>query len=298
MKTPYRFLLAGLIAVPVLLAQNPTPAPTGGGGTNATPAPAPAPAVDPFARQPERELTPEEIEDNRPKQVSVCVECFSVDLADAAALQRANMKDPALYKELVDRVAKGKAVQEHFIIARARSGEKAIVESISEMIYPTGYEHGSGPKPVQPQKLGASATNAAPAGGAQPLTPADPNQAAEPRPATAYPPPLGTSYETRNTGATLEIEPTIGGDNEVIDLRLAPDLVTYAGRSKWSKESSETEMPTFESQRTTTALTLRAGQPCLLGTLSRPPVSAFDPNSAKRVWFSFVTGTINKPFSN
>ncbi len=239
-------------------------------------------------------MTEEEREANRPRNVSICFESFSVDLADAAALQRAGLDDPKLYKELVDRVAKGKAIQEQFAVIRARSGEKAMLESISEQIYPTEYENGNvadskatvNPAPANPPAAAAGAATQAPQPQSQP-------QAARDRDVPLAPP-LGTSFETRNVGSTYEIEPTLGEDNQIIDLRAAPDLVTYAGRSKWSKDTSETEMPTFESQRTNTALTIRAGQPTLFGTPSRPPVSAIDPNSAKRVWFTFVTATVIK----
>jgi len=247
-------------------------------------------------------MTDEEREASRPRFVSICFESFSVDLADAAALQRTGMDDAKLYKEFIDRVAKGKAVQEQFSIVRARSGERATLESISELIYPTGYEHGNGPKPVQPQKLGVPTPDASPLAtpiphpvAAAPADPAAPLVAPEEDSSGRFAPPLGTSYETRNVGTTIEIEPTIGANNQIIDLRFAPDTVTYAGRSKWSKGPSETEMPTFESQRVTTALTLRDRQPMLVGTPSRPPVSVIDPNSAKRVWFSFITPTVVAP---
>ena len=80
-----------------------------------------------------------------------------------------------------------------------------------------------------------------------------------------------------------------------LDGWIAPDMVTYAGRTKYGQGLSETETPVFETQRTATALTLRAGHPCLLGTPSRPPVSQIDPDSAKRVWFTFVTPTVVMP---
>lgn len=282
MKTPYRFLLAGLIAAPMLLlAQTPAPSPTGGGAATANP----AGPVDPFARG-EAEMTEEEREANRPRQISICLESFSVDLADAAALQRAGLDDGKLYKELVDRGGKGKAVQEQFMIVRARSGEKAILENISEIIYPTEFEPGTGVKAAAPPPQ--------PNAGAQTSSPAPAPSPAQDVP-NAPVPATPTSFETRNTGATLEIEPTLAENNEIIDLRIAPDLVTYVGRTKYGQGLSETETPVFETQRTNTALTLRAGHPCLLGTPSRPPVSQVDPNSAKRVWFTFVTPTVVMP---
>ncbi len=38
-----------------------------------------------------------------------------------------------------------------------------------------------------------------------------------------------TAFETRNTGVTLEIEPTLGGNDYVIDLKFAPEIVEFEG---------------------------------------------------------------------
>ena len=94
----------------------------------------------------------------------------------------------------------------------AKSGESATIEVIREFIYPTEYE-----PPELPQSVGTTSQNTdadVGGGGAQifPVTPATP-----------------TGFETRNTGVTLEIEPTIGENNYSIDLRFAPELVEFEG---------------------------------------------------------------------
>ncbi len=264
MKTSACFLLAGVLAL--------------------TPLHAEGPAVDPFVRDPAEEADRGQ---NVPKWVSICYETFSLELADAAALYHKKLSDTKLYAELAAKVAKGQAKQETFSVIRARSGEKAIVESITEFIYPTEFEHGNGPTPSQPRPAVQDGKPAAPPAPA-PTT----NLKAPAAPAGYFAPVLPTAFETRNAGITVEIEPTIGGNEQIIDLRIAPEIITFAERSKWGQGVSETELPNFESQRLTTAVTLITGQAVLVGTPSRPPVSKVDADAANRVWFAFVTADI------
>lgn len=254
--------------------------------------PGPAPTADPFApqnveAQVRESNLPDEENPNAPKQVSIRFEAFSMEAADAAALLRSGLEGKGLYDRILQKIEKKEATQETVIVLRARSGEKALVEGISEQIYPTEFEPPfvpltSAPTPA-PQKGSAPAA-------AAPATPAAPaamyNTPGGPAPACP------TSFETRNTGWTLEIEPTIGGDNKVIDLRFAPNYTVKAGVNVAGEGLSRTEMPIFETQRVDTALTLRANVPFFVGTLNRAPMAQVDPQTAKRVWFSFVTGTI------
>ncbi len=283
MKIRTAILSAGLLASSLALAQNAIP---GVPGTPPVPPPAasnPPPAapapVDPFVREKPGQPTPQQQEDWVPRHLSVCVEYFSLDLADAALLQRTVTDDAKLYAEILARVSKGTATQEYFGIVCARSGERATVENVSEFIYPTEYsffeeggENRQAPPAKSPPVPPSAAANA----------PASPGKL------------LGTSFETRNLGFTLEIEPTLGQNDDRIDLRISPQIVTLVERSKWGKGNLEVEMPEFESQRLTLALTLRPRVPMLMGTPSRPPVSKVDPASAKKVWFSFVTVSVIK----
>jgi hypothetical protein len=254
-------VLASLLASSALHAQTPA------AGAGQAP-----PAVDPFVHvQP---LPPDgSAPASTPANLSVCVECFSLDLADAAVLQRTVTDDSELYKEILARISKGTAVQEHFGIVRARSGERATMESVAESVYPQAYDFGKAPQsPETPQT--------------KPPVPAAVPAAASP--------PLPVAFLTRRAGFTLEIEPTMSMNQEIIDLRISPEIVTLVDRSKWGKGISEVEMPEFERQHMTLAVTLRPRVPMLLGTPSRPPVSKADPDSAKKVWFSFVTVSVIK----
>jgi len=155
----------------------------------------------------------------------------------------------------------------------AKSGESATIEVIREFIYPTEYE-----PPELPQEVGVTSQNAdagVGGGGAQifPVTPATP-----------------TGFETRNTGVTLEIEPTIGENNYSIDLRFAPELVEFEGFINYGSPiqtlgqdifgnpvsititENRIEMPVFATRRVTTGLTIYDGYTVAVGGLMREDV--------------------------
>ena len=158
----------------------------------------------------------------------------------------------------------------------ARSGEKALIEIIREFIYPTEYE-----PPELPNSIGGGVSGGnlglGSSSGIFPVTPATP-----------------TSFETRNTGVTLEIEPTIGGNDFVIDLRFAPDIVEFEGFVNYGSPiqspatdflgnpttvtitENRIEMPVFSSRRVTTALTIYDGYTVAVGGLMREDVQTVE----------------------
>jgi len=94
-----------------------------------------------------------------------------------------------------------------------------------------------------------------------------------------------TAFETRNTGVTLEIEPTIGENNYTIDLRFAPEIVEFEGFINYGSPiqspgtnalgqpvqltitENRIEMPVFSTRRVTTALTIYDGYTVSVGGL-------------------------------
>jgi len=159
----------------------------------------------------------------------------------------------------------------------ARSGQKATIEIIREFIYPTEYE-----PPQLPQSVGQQGNNNGIGGGgigggnsngSFPVTPATP-----------------TAFETRNTGVTLEIEPTIGENDFVIDLRFVPEIVEFEGFINYGSPIQTTstdalgnpvtnvltenriEMPVFSTRRVNTALTIYDGYTVAVGGLMREDV--------------------------
>jgi general secretion pathway protein D len=154
----------------------------------------------------------------------------------------------------------------------AKSGQKATIEIIREFIYPTEYEPPELPNSVG-QTSGTSFVGGGTSGGSFPVTPATP-----------------TAFETRNTGVTLEIEPTIGENDFVIDLRFVPEIVEFEGFINYGSpiQTSGTdllgnstttvvtenriEMPVFSVRRVNTALTIYDGYTVAVGGLMREDV--------------------------
>ena len=154
----------------------------------------------------------------------------------------------------------------------ARSGEGATIEVIREFIYPTEYE-----PPELPQSIGGGIGGGTDEGGSSveifPVTPATP-----------------TGFETRNTGVTLEIEPTIDDNNYSIDLRFLPELVEFEGFINYGSPiqtlatdlvgnpvsltitENRIEMPVFATRRVVTGLTIYDGYTVAVGGLMREDV--------------------------
>ncbi len=155
----------------------------------------------------------------------------------------------------------------------ARSGEKATIEVIREFIYPTEYE-----PPELPNSVGDGGFNGN--NGGLPLPGFMPQPQSFPvTPATP------TAFETRNTGVTLEIEPTIGENNYTIDLRFAPEIVEFEGFVNYGSPiqtpatdalgnpiqititENRIEMPVFATRRVNTAMTIYDGYTVSVGGL-------------------------------
>jgi general secretion pathway protein D len=158
----------------------------------------------------------------------------------------------------------------------AKSGQKATIEIIREFIYPTEYE-----PPELPQQVGQGVGGGggvggvlgSGGGGSFPVTPATP-----------------TAFDTRNTGVTLEIEPTIGQNDFVIDLRFVPEIIEFEGFINYGSPiqspgtdalgnptntvitENRIEMPVFSARRVNTALTIYDGYTVAVGGLIREDV--------------------------
>lgn len=187
-----------------------------------------------------------------PKMIQVQVEY--VELSHETLTDLLFLADPPsadatpLRKQVQELVKKGEAKVMETMILNARSGEKATAESINEFIYPTEYE---------PPQLPCNAIS----NRANDLS-LDDIKILENLFNFATP----TSFETRNLGNTLEIEPLIGGDDQYIDLRLAPDMVWHTGETVWVERkdslgnSIKIQMPKIYSMRIATAVTCKEGE--------------------------------------
>jgi general secretion pathway protein D len=164
-----------------------------------------------------------------------------------------------------------------------KSGQRAVIEIVREFRYPTEFD-----PPQIPQNFGGSSSGGIAGAGSTiavfPVTPTTP-----------------TAFETRNTGVTLEVEPTVGSDNYTIDLNLVPQVVEFEGfinygspistinpaslgltgavTSAVSSQPSSVVLtpnvinqPIFSTRKVTTEVTVWDGQTVVLGGLMEDDV--------------------------
>lgn len=229
------------------------------------------------------------------RNLSICCETFSLPLALAAKLQRERTPDAELYARLGTQDGKDGIRQESYDLVRSISRDMGLnsrTESITEEIYPTEYVG-----PTMPATVGIHVTPSARGDSKAPAT--NPPKAASPADESGglAAPVTPAAFDTRNVGRTFEVESSMfdGPLSPFVNLRLVPEIVTYAGKEVWGQGNSQTAMPIFECQRLNTAITVRINQPTMLGTMSRAPVSRVDPDSARRVWLTFVTVKFAQP---
>jgi len=150
-----------------------------------------------------------------------------------------------------------------------KSGQRATIEIVREFRYPAEYD--------LPQLTASFGSNF------QPVVPTTP-----------------TSFETKNVGITLEVEPTVGPDNFSIDLILAPRVVEFEGfinygnpiqvavaplvfdatvlgtflgqETIFTATDNVINRPVFSTREVTTEVTVYDGQTVVLGGLLREDV--------------------------
>jgi len=151
-----------------------------------------------------------------------------------------------------------------------KSGHKATVRMVREFPYPTEFNP---PEPPPPDT--STGTRTIPNGTIVTqgiVTPTTP-----------------TSFETRNLGVTLEVEPVIGPDGYTIDLNLSPEVVEFDGFVNYGSpilgaqfngitivnnilSPNVINQPIFSTRKVTTSVSIWDGQTVALGGLIREDV--------------------------
>jgi hypothetical protein len=206
--------------------------------------------------------------------ISVTEETFSLPILDAEQLLHEVPSDVLRHARLREMVAAGKARLERFIVLRTKSGQRAVVEQIHEVRFPTEFDPPHGP--VEPKKNLPDL-----------VVPARP---LDPFPVDFVTP---TAFETRNVGDTLELEPTLGPDGVTIDVNLVPQAVRHVA-DRVVSERPPMKQPTFECSKVSTSVTLQAGQPFLLATLNAGPANTpgIPAPAELRVRLDFLTADV------
>jgi general secretion pathway protein D len=149
-----------------------------------------------------------------------------------------------------------------------KSGQRAIIEIVREFRYPTTFT----PPQVPSITGGVGGTGTVSIEVVTPTTP--------------------QTFETRNTGVTLEVEPVVGPDGQTIDINLVPQVVEFEGFINYGSPIfgvnpnlvSGTTVPTilltqnvinqpvFSTRKVTTNVSVWDGQTVVLGGLMREDV--------------------------
>jgi general secretion pathway protein D len=166
-----------------------------------------------------------------------------------------------------------------------KSGQRAVIEIIREFRYPTEFDPPQIPQTFGNQNGNGGGTVIIPAGAGalNPLLGQNNNSF----PVTPTTP---TSFETRNTGVTLEVEPVVGPDNYTIDLNLVPQVVEFEGFINYGSPIQTTStnalgqqvvnvitpniinQPIFSTRKVTTSVSVFDGATVVLGGLMREDV--------------------------
>jgi hypothetical protein len=98
-------------------------------------------------------------------------------------------------------------------------------------------------------------------------------------------------------GITLEVEPLISGDPDVVDVNLAPEIVRLAGFESSTPEALPPErrvhMPIFHIEKIASQITLSRGHYGFLG--STDPLEASREDAEDPVVLSFVRVDVAEP---
>lgn len=191
--------------------------------------------------------------DHRPKLIRVQVELIetSHEMLTALMSDEEVANDTQLRGRLTQLIGKKEAKVFETMMVVTRPGQKATAESIEEYIYPTEYEPAEIPNEVTVTEGGSREVNAR-------------DLATGPTP---------TAFETRNLGATLEVEPHLGDDERIIDLRFSPEVVSHVRNEVWAEWSgrhgrSDIQMPVIFSMRCNTAVSVVDGSYCMVAVQS------------------------------
>jgi hypothetical protein len=221
------------------------------------------------SQQPTEDFDPlgEVAEEDLPKVIRVHTEFIELPQATYTKLMSkpsTSANDTQLREECAKLISKGEARMLESMCVTAFPGQSATSESIAEYIYPTEYNPGEFPTEINGEGVALDS----PLGS----------------------PPNPTSFETKNTGSTLEVEAQIDQNGSLVELRFTPtliyleDMVNY-GAEKISGAAGPVLMPQFYVLSVKTGATLVGGQPTMVSVLSPQNDKGFTDSSRKVMVF-------------
>jgi len=222
-------------------------------------------------------------QDEIPSPAYVEFDLLVVQIPEKAAIPliaqlRDKKRSEKAVTRILDLIASDKARLVAWPTLTTTSGQRAVVEQVDEFRYATEYEQAVSTKRIENVSSNSGTPGA-------PIVPVDPASAppVEPKPARVRTIHLESegvpkSFETRNVGVTLEIEPVIGSDGQTINLSLVPQHVSLLEMRRVEMEEVSTGkksvvyQPVFVTNKVTTSFAVPNGDYSLLGTfkVSKP----------------------------
>jgi hypothetical protein len=178
--------------------------------------------------------------------------------------------DSELRKQVTQLIKDGKASIMETSLCTVEDGLKALTSSAEEFIYPTEYEPPELPVETSPKE-----------GEAPKIVSERILDAVGPTP---------TAFETRNLGASLEVQPKASEDGRHIALSVCPEIVYHTGNTVWAEwkgkhGNTPIQMPQFYTLRVNTEIKLVNGRHTLLAALSPKNEKGFTDASRKIMVF-------------
>ncbi|MEP6669424.1 MAG: hypothetical protein ABJF10_09745 [Chthoniobacter sp.] len=219
--------------------------------------PEPKPAGDPFVKNAGDAANAPKAE-NSWAQCVITFEAYALDRDEAAALLAAERGSAGRYRRVQEMAKNGKARLQILEALTTKSGQRAVIESVDEVRYPTEF----------------------------------------PTPETARGPALPTAWEARNVGDTFEIEPVILPDGQATDINFVPQHVNLAGFRDVPETGNwlATSQPTFNTQKFLTSITVDNNAPHFAGTMTpQSPKGIAEGGAPSEMWLSFVHVSVQGP---
>jgi len=197
-----------------------------------------------------------------PVNIIVDVQMVVIPIGTAAPLVRELMdpnKTSAAYEKIQGLITSGEAKLVGWPMIITQSGQRAVFEAIDEFRFAADYTAG-GIGVYFPDRETMEHTKADANSKEMKNTVSGTDFAGIP-----------SSFETRNTGVSLEVEPTISEDLKKITLNIVPQHVRIKGMNQVAIERPETkekvivEQPEFTTMKSVTTFTIKNGEQRLLG---------------------------------
>ena len=192
-----------------------------------------------------------------PKQVVVDMQIITLP-AQAAIPLIAEMRDPkksdAAFAQIQQLLAKKEAILIAWPMLAMQSGEQSVAEDINEVRYPSDFEAPS--VRIEPDYSSPTKTEKKRAPVTLSLTEFTPTP---------------TSFEVRNTGVTLQVEPRYNAERDSLTLQYAAQRVALTGYDKATIEIKPAgtkiavEVPKFRANKVTSSSTIASGKSILIG---------------------------------